>query len=268
MRTAKTTYRSNLENILQQFPFMTQKIETIEPYIRPPWWTSATKLRIVTTKDNTADLHEKLQTTAANSRDIMTIYTDGSGIKGKIGAAAYNATSEETNHQLLGDETHYNVYATKLTAIHLAVTQWEKSQTEYPICRIFIDNQAASIAISQPRTQSGQSIIKTIIDLIDEIMTLHPKRQLEMIWVPGHRGIEGNERADREAKRAATDPTLSRVFNHNVLKSARSQDIKTLAKTQWEKEWTENTTTAKQLRRMTTKGTAQRRPKIYNNLTS
>ena len=134
--------------------------------------------------------------TAANRRDIMTIYTDGSGIKGKIGAAAYNATSEETNHQLLGDETHYNVYVAKLTAIDLAVTQWEKSQTEYPICRIFIDSQAASTSISQPQTQSGQSIIETIIDLIDEIMTQHPQRQLEMIWVPGHHGVEGNERVD------------------------------------------------------------------------
>ena len=35
-RTAHIPHRSNFENILQQFPYMCGKIETIEPYIRPP----------------------------------------------------------------------------------------------------------------------------------------------------------------------------------------------------------------------------------------
>ena len=35
-RTACISHRSNLENILQQFPHMCGRIETIEPYIRPP----------------------------------------------------------------------------------------------------------------------------------------------------------------------------------------------------------------------------------------
>ena len=47
----------------------------------------------------------------------------GSGIDGKIGAAAYNASSKEINHQHLGDETQYNVYVAELSALHMAVTQ-------------------------------------------------------------------------------------------------------------------------------------------------
>ena len=35
-RTAVIPYRSNLENALQQFSHMTESIESIEPYIRPP----------------------------------------------------------------------------------------------------------------------------------------------------------------------------------------------------------------------------------------
>ena len=35
-RTAQNPHQTNLENILQQFPQMTENIETIEPYIRPP----------------------------------------------------------------------------------------------------------------------------------------------------------------------------------------------------------------------------------------
>ena len=97
-------------------------------------------------------------------------------------------------------------------------------------------------------------------------MAQHPQRRLQLVWVPGHHGVEGNERADMEAKRAATDPTLSQSFNHSPLKSSRLQYIKVLAKTRWEKEWTENTIMAKQLWCMLIKGAAQRGPKVYNNI--
>src|SRR5579859_7629838 len=216
-RTAKTRHRSNFENILQQFLYMAQRLETIEPYIRPPWWTPITKLHAAATKNNATDLHDELQRLAASRRDTMTIYIDRSGIDGKIGAAAYNASSKEINHQHLGDETQYNVYVAELTGIHMAVTQWERS--EYPICRIFIDRQAAGTSINQPRTQSGQSIIKAVVNLINDIRAQHPHKWLQLVWVPGQHGVEGNERVDMEAKRAATDPTLSHPFNHSPLKS-------------------------------------------------
>src|SRR4030095_12790003 len=51
-RTANIVHRSNLENVLQQFPHTTEAIESIEPYIRPPWWTLKAKTRIEETKDN------------------------------------------------------------------------------------------------------------------------------------------------------------------------------------------------------------------------
>jgi hypothetical protein len=38
VRTASTTHQSNLENILQQFPYRAENIERIETHIRPPWW--------------------------------------------------------------------------------------------------------------------------------------------------------------------------------------------------------------------------------------
>src|SRR5208282_2963106 len=100
-RTANISHRSNLENILQQFPFMTGALEEIVPFVRPPWWTPATRIQIAPTKDEAANLHESLQAQTCNDT-TMTIYTDGSGIEGKIGAAAYNATTKSTTSQHLG----------------------------------------------------------------------------------------------------------------------------------------------------------------------
>ena len=128
----------------------------------------------------------------------MTIYTDGSDIEGKIGAAAHNATTKRTTRQHLGDDRRYNVYAAELTAIHIGITQWQENI--YPKCRIYTDSQAAGTSICQPWRQSGQSIIRSIIDLIDELRTQDPQKQFEMIWISGHHGIAGNEQMDIHAK--------------------------------------------------------------------
>ena len=103
----------------------------------------------------------------------MTIYTDGSGIEGKIGAATYNSATNEASHQYLGSEAQFNVYTAELTAVHLAVKQLE-NHSECRLCRIYTDSQAAIKAIDRPRRQSGQTIIKNILDSIDEVTNKHP----------------------------------------------------------------------------------------------
>src|SRR5437667_5510222 len=57
VRTVQVRHRSNLENVMHQFPYMVEKIERIEPYIRPPWWISKVEIQIDTTKDIVKDLH-------------------------------------------------------------------------------------------------------------------------------------------------------------------------------------------------------------------
>jgi ribonuclease HI len=155
-----------------------------------------------------------------------------SGIEGKIGAAVYNSTTKEANHQYLGDEAQFNVYTTELIAVQLAIKQLG-NHSEYRTCRIYIDSQAAIKAIDRPRRQSGQSIIKDILDSIDEVTSEHTHLQFEIIWIPGHTEIEGNERADTEAKKAAMDPMLNQPHKYKPLKSARVRYIKTIAKKQW-----------------------------------
>jgi hypothetical protein len=72
---------------------------------------------------------------------------------------------------------------------------------------------------------------------------------ITITWIPGHSEIEGNERADFEAKKTARDPTMSKLFRHRLLKSARIRRIKADAKRQWAEHW-KNAKTAHNLRCM------------------
>ena len=262
-RTANVTHRSNFENILQQFPCLTGWSETIEPYIRPPWWVPKVKIKIEATKDNAKDQHDEI--CERPKALTVAIYTDGSGIENKIGAAAYNSSANEVGHQHLGDVTQFNVYAAELTALHLAVQQIQNPH-EGRVHRIFTDSQAALRAIDHPRRQSGQMIIKDILDCMDSIADNNPDLWIEMVWVPGHSGIEGNERADAEAKRAALDQSLSKRFAYKALKSARVMHVKTIAKEQWRKVWNGNTKTASALRRIMEGRYAKNGLKLYSKL--
>jgi RNase H len=137
-----------------------------------------------------------------------------------------------------------------------------------PSCRIYTDSQTAIKAIERPGRQSGQSIIKDLLDCIDEIMDEHRHLQVDIIWIPGHSEIQGNERADVEAKKAAADPTLHQLRRHRPLKSARTRHIRKMAKEQWHKIWTEGTKNAKALRHITKmkrKGN-KTGPKLYNDM--
>ena len=267
VRTANIPHRSNLENALQQFPYMSEDIESIEPFIRPPWWTLRAKTRVDNTKDIAKDFHDRTQ--EISDATIATIYTDGSGLNKKIGAAAFNQMDEEVSHHHLGGEMQFNVYTAEITAMQLALERvWNPQAT--PSCRIYTDSQTAIKAIERPRRQSGQSIIKDLLDCIDETMDKNGCLQIDIIWIPGHSEIQGNERADAEAKKAAADPNLNQLRKRRPLKSARTRYIKTAAKEQWHKIWTEDTKNAKALRHITKmkrKGN-KTGPKLYNDMTN
>ena len=54
---------------------------------------------------------------------------------------------------------------------------------------------------------SGQYIINAVHRQMDAVTKCQPGVSIRMRWIPGHEGVEGNERADEEAKKAAAGET-------------------------------------------------------------
>ena len=118
-------------------------------------------------------------------------------------------------------------------AIQMAITLFEEKIQEYPNVYVFTDNQSVIQTIGTPK-QSGQYIIKSILNRIDKIHEAKPTSNIHIEWVPGHKDIEGNEQADQAAKTAATSSTTPPNIR---MKSAQNRSIQTMTKTKWETEW-------------------------------
>src|SRR5438874_2477001 len=99
----------------------------------------------------------------------MRIYTDGSGINGQVGVAAYCPELSKTTKQHLGPETEYNVYAAEVFAINMAINIIKACEpsTSYTEYLIYTDSQPAITATTKPHKQSGQSIIRETLDNIE-----------------------------------------------------------------------------------------------------
>lgn len=263
---------SNLENIAKRFPEYIRELETIHPYIRPPWWSLRANIHIDASKESAEKHHRQTTVHLTNpsalgpnpSSEIAHIYTDGSGINQGIGAAMYCHTTRRTTHRHLGNERESLVYAGELEGIHMAIIHAAMETTG---CRIFTDSQPAIKSIAKPKRQSGQSIIKRILDEIDELHRTNPTHMLHLEWVPGHVGIEGNEKVDQAAKQAATQiNALDRGPWQTTLKSAKANAIHQSIKRECQNEWASGRKTATQLRQVTKMTNVKPSARIYEKL--
>jgi ribonuclease HI len=216
-------------------------------------------------KDKAKEEHQNLLKDN-DTLNTLHIYTDGSGIGNQIGAAAYSPTTSATAHRYLGKADTANVYAAELTGIHLGIDMAGKSHERYNKCFIYVDNQASIQAIDKPKQQSGQYIIRGILQSLDELQNERPNLEFKLVWVPGHMDIAGNEKADEEAKKAAREHPTGQPPLQNKLKSVQvtkiNEDTSIAARTAWNR----GKTNARQHRKMTRPQRLKSGVQLYGNL--
>jgi hypothetical protein len=115
--------------------------EPIPPFITPPWQRGL-KIYIDKDAETARQRHDKED---ATNQDLS-IYTDGSGIDDRIGAAAVCPFTEQTRSAYLGLSATSTVYAAELYGISLAL-QIAQAYADRNGSRrnvaIYTDNQAA-----------------------------------------------------------------------------------------------------------------------------
>lgn len=182
----------------------------------------------------------------ANATQGLTIYTDGSGIENMIGAAAvvtHNGTTLETLRYKLGSDLEHTVYEGEIFAVILALHILTKVPFRLRKVTIGLDNQAVIYGLQNHKTKPSHYLLDRVHDLLEDLQVaqarirkrpilgyisgkgrirledgslgwkdwqLERHCKVKFIWTPGHEGIEGNEKADEEAKRAAKEGSSAR----------------------------------------------------------
>ena len=202
-KSAQLKQLSPLENLTRQFEKRTglkiAKLERTVPFIVSPWWVPPKKT-IAQDKSEAKQNHDQIALNPDPQHHII-VYTDGSGINGKIGAAAVAPSQGTVCKAFLGPSYCFTVYSGELQGVAMALNI-VLSQTNSQIRKviIFTDNQGAIRSAGNPLRQSGQQILRFIASSID--MLREHGIDLEIHWIPAHNEIVGNELADLAAKEA------------------------------------------------------------------
>jgi ribonuclease HI len=218
-------------------------LETIEPTRRPPNFTPTHNTRIDPDKD-TARAHDN---TIHNTG--IRIYSDGSGFRGGIGAAAVlfdNGRKVTTLRYKLGREDQHTVYEAEIVGVllglHLAKRSRAANNDRVPIS-ISLDNTAVIKASTTQTNKPSQYLLEHLhkaLENLDEDLA----ERIELIWIPGHTGAKGNEEADKAAKRAAQGNSSAKEAIPEILRkdlpvslSALRQILTTSVRREWASAW-------------------------------
>ena len=175
----------------------------------------------------------------------------------------------------LGPEMEHTVYEAEAIAVVLALHILTKLKNRLKRVTIGTDNQAVLMGLRNQRSKPGHHLMDKIHDALEDFQVTQARNRNEQVegykkgvgrmrldngslgwkewklkvrckvnfvWTPGHKDIDGNERADEAAKSAASGissdlrdlPTFLRRGPLLVSISATRQHLKKAMKTRWQ----------------------------------
>lgn len=196
-------------------------------------------LEILTRKHKVAIPLQFAELIETQFRDYRIIYTDGSKMTSGCGAAFYDSFSGVVrNFQICPGSSSYDC---EVAAIFMAlnfVSQSNPSSSPHNQILIASDSLSALHAIIE--SPYSHNISPTIINtrfLLQHL--LHSKNiSTSFMWIPSHKGIEGNERVDSAAKAACSSQSAAKysfISANFLLGIAREENEE-----KWQRHYLEN----------------------------
>ncbi|XP_062714797.1 uncharacterized protein LOC134291286 [Aedes albopictus] len=154
--------------------------------------------------------------------DYVINYTDGSKLGNRVGIGVHG-TNPEQHHRL---PTECSVFSAEAAGISQAIIAPRD-------CAALVVTDSNSVISAIENVKSKHPFIQGIQAALDA-----PKHRTVLMWVPGHCGIHGNERADVLAGIGRNSPFLTRKIPADDAKKW----IKDTIRQAWSNEWRRNRT--------------------------
>lgn len=138
------------------------------------------------------------ETEITSGPEQLTWYTDGSKTEVGTGAGVYGYKPRKDLKYSLGK--HMTVFQAEASALHACVRENLRKKYKKQKISIFTDSQAVLRALLSCSLRS-----QLIRDCHKDLVELAKQNDVKLFWVPGHRGIPGNEGADCLARAAAAE---------------------------------------------------------------
>ncbi|GBP15051.1 hypothetical protein EVAR_6691_1 [Eumeta japonica] len=164
------------------------------------------------------------------------IYTDGSRIEGKAGAALTEwRDGEETWYSTLRLDPFCTVFQAEMVALQRAIRRVKKSKDG--LVNVFSDSRSALEVLTGPKTYHplAHEARRDISEIVAK------GRAVRLFWVKAHAGIAGNERADELARRAALTKKTAADYDKFPLSYAKKV-IRAANLEEWQQRYAEGNT--------------------------
>ena len=167
-------------------------------------------------------------------------YTDGSKIKEQTGAGmvAYKGRGEILRewYRLPDGCTVFQAEVAAVASMADALSEVQDGSVKY--VKIFIDSQAAISAIGNPLVKS--KIVERAVDSLNRLA--ETAISVTLVWIPAHKGHDGNEVADELAKKGAAESDTRRCLDVGQPMATLKANIRGQIYKEWLKEWNASAT--------------------------